>query len=445
MLSIVCALCCAVAFVALGDARAQLGPALSLLVLWGFAVWAAPKPAGGPARVLLVALLIRAVLLLAPLSLSDDLYRYLWEGRVVTWGGNPYSHPPSWEGWPPDPIRALVNHKEIPTIYPPVAMAMFAGFAAVYYDPITPRVAFGLCDALLAGALALTLRGRGRRLDAAWLYALHPLGAVEAAGSGHLDAAALLGLVLAVLGWDRATRRGRGDAGVTAAVLGAGVKLFPALLLPALLRAPGPRRARGVALAASGALVLALSAPFWDAGAGLTFAFRNYVSHWSFNGSLFPLLERGVLALGGPVLLARRLGVLAGGIVVAGALWRRRDPAEVALWAGGAFVLLSPTVHPWYVTLAWVPALLCGVRAWTLLATAAPIAYAVLATLDPATGRWQEPEWTRPLIYLPFLALLLAEWCWRQIRAGPWLASACADGSASPCPTTPAPSTARAP
>ena len=73
--------------------------------------------------------------------------------------------------------------------------------------------------------------------------------------------------------------------------------------------------------------------------------------------------------------------------MVAGALWRRRDPAEVALWAGGAFVLLSPTVHPWYVIWAWVPSLLTGVRAWTALATAAPLAYAVLATLDPATGQ----------------------------------------------------------
>ena len=169
MLSIVCALCGALGFVALGDARTQLGPAISLLVLWGLAVWAAPKPSGGPARVLLVALLIRSVLLLAPLSLSDDLYRYLWEGRVVTLGGNPYSQPPSWPGWPDDPIRALVNHPTISTIYPPVAMAIFTVFAAVFYDPLSPRIGFGLADALLAGALALVLRGRGKRLDAAWL------------------------------------------------------------------------------------------------------------------------------------------------------------------------------------------------------------------------------------------------------------------------------------
>lgn len=440
MPAVVCALVSAVAFALLGDARAQLGPALSLLVLWGALVWALPRPQGGPAQVFGVALALRGILLLAPLSLSDDLYRYLWEGRAVTLGGNPYLHPPAWEGWPEDGIRALVNHPSIPTIYPPVAMALFTGLAAVAYHPLSPRVAFGLADALLAAALAGVLRRRGHRTDAAWLYALHPLGAVEAAGSGHLDALALLGLVLAVGGWDRAVREGRGDAGVVAATLGAGVKLMPALLIPTLLRVPAThlRAARAVLL--SGALVVGLSAPFWDAGATMTFALFNYVSHWSFNGSLFPLLESAVTTLGGPPILARRVGVLLGALVVGAALLRRRDPAEVALWAGGAFVLLSPTVHPWYIPWAWVPALICGVRSWTALATLVPIAYAVLATLDPVTGRWQEPLWTRPVIYLPFFALLLLEWSWRQTRAGPWMASRSGGASPSPCPTTPAPS-----
>ena len=34
------------------------------------------------------------------------------------------------------------------------------------------------------------------------------------------------------------------------------------------------------------------------------------------------------------------------------------------------FVLLSPTVHPWYLVWVWLPALLCGVRSWTVLVDA---------------------------------------------------------------------------
>ena len=137
-------------------------------------------------------------------------------------------------------------------------------------------------------------------------------------------------MVLAIAGWDRAVRRGRGDAGMVAAVLGAGVKLMPAMVLPALLRAPGPRRIRLIALAGSVAFVLGLSVPFWDAGSGLFFALGNYVSHWSFNGSLFPVLERGVLGLGGSAPAAREWadsGGRTGGFARAwppGAPWRRR-------------------------------------------------------------------------------------------------------------------------
>ena len=76
-------------------------------------------------------------------------------------------------------------------------------------------------------------------------------------------------------------------------------------------------------------------------------------------------------------------------------------------------MLLSPTVHPWYVGWAWVPALICGAHAWTLLAALMPLAYIVLATVDPASGAWKEAVWPRLVIYGPFFAMA----CWRSLQA----------------------------
>lgn len=419
MPALVWSLVCALLLVSLGDLREEVRAAIPLLLAWGIGVVVLPKPQGGAARVGVAALIIRAVLLASPVSLSDDLYRYLWEGEAVLLGGNPYLHPPGWEGWPADPIRAQVGHPTIPTIYPPVAMALFTLVSALLYDPLGMKLAFGLCDALLAWALASTLAGRGRSTAPAWLYALHPLGAVESAGSGHLDSLALLCLVLAIRGWDRGRRGLGGAGGVWAATLGAGVKLFPALLLPTLLRAPGPRGRRLLALGLGLGLLLLLSAPFWDAGETMFFALGNYTRRWSFNGSIFPILEKVSWMTMNDDLPARRLAMGLGAMVTVLAAWRRRDPAEVALWAGGAFVLLSPTVHPWYVAWAWVPALLCGVRSWTVLATLVPLAYAVLSTLDLERDAWVEPTWTRPAIYLPFFLCLVAERAWRALTPGP--------------------------
>ena len=83
-----------------------------------------------------------------PLILSDDLYRYLWEGRLVLQGGNPYVTPPESIGTM-DGVRELVNHPSIAAIYPPLAQATFALVSMVSYTPIAMQCFFAMvnvCD-----------------------------------------------------------------------------------------------------------------------------------------------------------------------------------------------------------------------------------------------------------------------------------------------------------
>lgn len=388
----------ALVLVGLGDLRSSAGAAVVCMLAWGAAVLALPTPRGGPRSVLGAALLVRGLLLLSPASLSDDLYRYLWEGKVVAMGDNPYLFAPAdphFAAYATDPVRLLVNHPEVSTIYPPLALVLFSILARIAASPLVIKLFMGLCDALLAGVLAQVLQGRRRPLRGAWLYALLPLAAVESAGSGHLEAAALLCVGLAIRAWDR------GDSGMGWAGLGALLKLLPGALVLGLAR-----RRPWLALPVLAVGVLA-ALPFVDAGPALLSGFTAYARHWSFNGSVFPITEA---VLGD---LARPLLVVCGAAVALWALLRRRDPAELALWVGGAFVLLSPTVHPWYIAWAWVPAVVCGVRAWTVLAGLAPVAYVVLMTVDPATGAWQEARWPAVLAYGSFGAV----WLWDRVRS----------------------------
>jgi hypothetical protein len=90
---------------------------------------------------------------------SDDAYRYIWDGRVLLAGVDPYPFVPLDsalaglraplfpEGEPP-----LINRPGVPTIYPPIAQLCFALVAF-----FTPRVAgtWGLQIAA-AGAVVLT-------------------------------------------------------------------------------------------------------------------------------------------------------------------------------------------------------------------------------------------------------------------------------------------------
>ncbi|MEM9862802.1 MAG: hypothetical protein AAF938_14360, partial [Myxococcota bacterium] len=60
--------------------------------------------------------------------LSDDVYRYLWDGHVLLSGVDPYAHAPA---SPPlaglrDADWARINHPVLATIYPPLAQGLFA-------------------------------------------------------------------------------------------------------------------------------------------------------------------------------------------------------------------------------------------------------------------------------------------------------------------------------
>src|SRR5687767_1762069 len=77
------------------------------------------------AIVIVFAALFRLSLLFAPPFLSDDIYRYVWDGRVQAAGINPYRHIPA------DPVLADLRDDKIypkinrrdyaPTMYPPLA------------------------------------------------------------------------------------------------------------------------------------------------------------------------------------------------------------------------------------------------------------------------------------------------------------------------------------
>jgi hypothetical protein len=385
VLAVSAALLCA----ALGDLRAAIAP---LAVAWGLLVLALP---GTTAHTWAWALAVRVPLLLCAPTLSDDVWRYMWEGRVWLAGFNPFAHAPDAAvlahlrnaDW------VHVAHKTVPTVYPPGAQGLFvlvaagldraAGGAAALGGVLAWRVLSAGCDVVTAHLLS---RRDGR---AGMLWALLPLPALETAVSGHLEGPGVLCAVLAL-----------GGSGAFA-FLGALVKLLPGVLL---LR-ERPLRAAGYLIA--GALC-------WLPMLHLD-GLRTYGTTWAYNGSLFPVLEPLTGAATRPLLQ------LVGLSVVGTVAWRSRASGggrTLFLWTSGTLVALSPVVHPWYALWPLAAALWPegaegvrgpsggAARAWVLLAALMPLSYVVLATYDPSTSRWEESIWARWAIYAPFYALL---------------------------------------
>ncbi len=335
-------------------------------------------PGGRRGLLLLVAAaaLIRAPLLLAPPTLSDDVHRYVVDGRLWSAGVNAWRTPPAAV---PLVAGTPVNHPHLATIYPPFAEMVFTALAAPGAGERAFRVCFALCDLATAAFLGLLLLRRGGGPWAAALFALHPLAALESAGSGHADA---LGLALLALAFERAAA-GRRGASVLAFAAAAGVKPIALLAAPFLARAWGRKRT-AVAVILAGAQYAVLA---WAShGAGAASGLGAYVANWRHNDLVFS----GLLAAGLSPGAARALAATLAGALVARLAAGRLPPWEGYAWAAAAWLMLSPVLHPWYALglLVALPALAGrGPRlaAWAL-ATAVLATYVVPPGTAPGVG-----------------------------------------------------------
>jgi len=78
--------------------------------------------------IILVSAVIRLLFIATDPILSDDVYRYLWDGKVFANGINPYAFAPSAQdlaNLKDTTIFPLINFPDIPTVYPPVAQFIF--------------------------------------------------------------------------------------------------------------------------------------------------------------------------------------------------------------------------------------------------------------------------------------------------------------------------------
>lgn len=354
---------------------------------------AARSPDLAPGWLLFAALATRLPLWGTPWHLSDDAWRYLWEGSVLAAGLDPFAAPPAALSGLDDALRDRVNHPEISSIYPPFALLWFRLLHALGGTPLAAQVTTTVAD--LVALFALRALTRDARWPA-WVWALHPLPAVEAACSAHLEAPALALAGLGLVAWSR-SRDDLAWFGVGGAAL---VKVLPVVVLPVMAWRLVRSRRGGAGVLVLAAAAAAAAWPVAGSGWALVRGFTAYATAWSFNGLLWPWLDPWLASGTRPAL------VVAAGAWVGWISWRDREPLAVFAAAGAAFVLTSPTAHPWYGLWALWPALALGRPGWAAAAGFLTCGYAVLATWDPATGSWSEPIWLWWITWPPLLGAL---------------------------------------
>ncbi|HSN84974.1 MAG TPA: glycosyltransferase 87 family protein [Polyangiales bacterium] len=358
----------------------------------------------------IAALLFGVAFVLAPPVMSDDLYRYLWEGRLWLEGVNPYRLAPD------DPALAYlrdgswkpINNKALVSIYPPLAQLSFV-VAAWLGGEVWIIKALALA-AHVVSVLTVARIASGRR--AALALALNPLLLAEAALNGHFDI--LTGLALLLTAWALARNRiVKAGVAVCAAV---GLKVVGLVLLPLFARTP---KALGAISLVCGSLLVPLVwwRPLLDDGSGP----GQFATRWQGNESFFAIVDwlaRQVLSADAAATCSRVV-VTAALLVLWAVLLRRRlsplDASRVVLWA---VLLLSPQVHPWY--LAWLLPLevLAGGVAGLVWSGAVLLSYVPLDRWV-REGVWDMPAWVQLLSYAIVLIALILDPRRPRLRPSP--------------------------
>lgn len=350
-----------------------------------------PDTSAKYARCWLISAAILLRMILWPAPVSDDVNRYLWEGRLVRDGGNPYAAPasdPRWENRRDAQWQAM-NHRDIPTIYPPGIHWTMAVATSVTSDLRIAKVLALAGDLATLLLLLRLLRDHAAPLRWAGLYAFNPVVLIAFAAEGHFDSLMNAALLAALL----AAARHKSAAWVWLGVA-IQIKLVCLVLVPLFVTRKLLRHAWLLPLV----LVLP-SLPFLS---GLTEPWRAdrlVEKSGSFNAPVVSALSWLGESVSRPASLLIFGGILA---MITLARWRGMALIDACRWVFASLLVCSPVVHFWYLT--WLLPLV-AIRpsfAWTTLSITLGGYFIAWWTLANA-GWWGFGHAVTAAIWLPWL------------------------------------------
>lgn len=310
----------------------------------------------------------RLVFLFSVPALSDDFYRFIWDGRLLDAGIHPFAETPAYyiknniAGSFDLSLYQKLNSKEYFTIYPPLSQYIFLLSAK-----LSPQNVYGCLMVLKAiifscelGTLVLITKLL-KRFDLPdkkiLVYALNPLVIIELTGNAHFEGIMIF-LLLASL-WllmaDRLT--------LSAIVysLSVAIKILPLIFLPLFIKQVGWKKALSY-FGIIGLTILLLSAPLADVDiiSGFSKSIGYYFKRFEFNASIYYMIRGlGYWFYGYNIISSAgwMLGLLATLLILYMALlWHDPETGIIdqnlflyMMWCMLIFFLFTTTLHPWYI------------------------------------------------------------------------------------------------
>lgn len=368
---------------------------------------------------LFTGILIRLLLMPTTPTLSDDYFRFVWDGQLQVNNMNPYAYPPSEIASITDStlqmkgldssLYANLNSKDYFSIYPPAAQAFFY-LTAVWADNnfqlqiLLLKILFFIPDFLVILLLPGLLQRFGKKPNWSLLYILNPLIIIELTGNIHMESGIISFSFLALYFFSRQRML------LSAILLGIALSfkfnillLMPLLLLPLTLK-------KAIPFITITLLTFLSSFLFYLNAETASHIFKSiglYFHTFEFNGGVFNLYR-----LGGPLqyvirdifrLLLPALTLLL--LLMLTFRMNIRNIALGAVWVFGCYLLLSPTVHPWYISPLILLSIFTSVRFPLIWSFLLPLSYTAYAT-----NNYTESMWLITLEYTVVWLVVVAEW-----------------------------------
>lgn len=347
-----------------------------------------------------IGILIRVALIFSIPNLSDDIYRYLWDGQLSLKGLNPYILSPdqisslSSNGIDQELYDAL-NSKPYKTVYPPLSQVIFLLGSLIPIATIKGKIivlkfvliAFEIANVIL---LPKILKSFSINPKNAALYILNPLIILELSGSVHLEGMMVFFILLGLL----AMRLNKSILSALGFAASIAVKMLPLMLIPFIfLKWKGMAAYKFLAAICLGCFILFLPVFAVLADGAMYQSLDLYFRNFEFNGSLyyvlrfiyFKIVGYNLIGSLGPI-MAGVSGILIIFMSVLSAIKNKATFFDTLLFIWTIYLLFATTVHPWYLTGIILFACMSKFRfpiLWSLLIFFSYINYSFDTYLEP--------------------------------------------------------------
>ena len=373
---------------------------------------------------LITGIFFRLIFLYAEPNLSQDFFRFIWDGELVGHFINPYLQLPNTLIEQPDLV--IANAKELHngmgdlsarhfSNYPPLNQFIFAfaallGGKSILGSIVVMRVLIIGADMGILYFGRKLLKNINRSPHLIFWYFLNPLIIIELTGNLHFEGVMLFFFVWAL--YLLSVQKWQWAAVVYACSIS--IKLVPILFLPLFLKHFKLKKAIGF-FSIVGVTSLLLFAPFYSAEffANYSKTIGLWFSNFEFNAGLWNAIKHiGIQFDAKPWELIKTYGKITPIITIIAVLlftfFRKNQKLPVLissmLWVLTLYYFMSATVHPWYVIFLVVLALFTNFRFPLVWSAVIILSYFAYSLTD-----FKENGWLLAIEYISVYTFLIYE------------------------------------